>query len=357
MSTDPQISGDRRFTWADVERWTAAGLLTTAQAERIREEVGATAPAHGAEQRHGLNIVTVAYYFGAFMILLAYTFYMGLQWGQLGLQTQLGVSLITIGGLIGIGALVRRTGFKTGGALLIFAGTGIVPLAVHVLERITGIWPDKAELAYLSFYRTIAPSWVYMEVVALAAAIVAIWLVRFPLLALLAAFWTWFLSMDLARWVAQSTSWSWGDREQLISTVIGLGMIALGTVLQRRARRDYSIWFYIFGHLIVLTHIGALTLNHEGVWSLVYPALYLSFVIASVLLQRRVFLVFGALGCYSYTSYLAFRVFEGSLGFVFTLAFVGLVVILSTVAYQRFVRTWLEGRLARFRPSLRPVTA
>lgn len=357
MTTDPQTTGDRRFTWSDVERWTASGLLTAVQAERIREEIGVTAPVRAVEQRHGLNIVTVAYYFGAFMILLAYTFYMGLQWGQLGLPTQLGVSLLTIGALIGIGALVRRMGFKTGGALLIFAGTGIVPLAVHVLERITGIWPDKAETAYFSFYRVIAPSWVYMEVAALAAALVAIWLVRFPLLALLAAFWTWFLSMDLARWIAQSPSWTWSDREQLISTVVGLGMIALGILLQRRSRRDYSIWFYIFGHLIVLAHVGALTLNHEGVWSLLYPALYLSFVIASVLLQRRVFLVFGALGCYAYTSYLAFRVFQGSLGFVFTLAFVGLVVILSTVAYQRFMRAWLEGRLGRFRSALRPATA
>ena len=87
------------------------------------------------------------------------------------------------------------------------------------------------------------------------------------------------------------------------------------------------------------------------------PALYLSFVIASVLLQRRVFLVFGAFGCYAYTSYLAFRVFQGSLGFVFTLAFVGFVIILSTVAYQRFVRAWLELRFMRFRSIAQPVAA
>ena len=37
-TTDPQITGDRRFTWADVERWTTAGLLTAAQADRIRED-------------------------------------------------------------------------------------------------------------------------------------------------------------------------------------------------------------------------------------------------------------------------------------------------------------------------------
>jgi hypothetical protein len=355
--TDLINAAERRFTWADIERWATSGLLTASQVEQIREEIKATPAPRSPEQSHGLNVVTVAYYFGGFMILLAYTFYMGIQWGKLEPGTQLAVSLITIGALIGMGAFLRKLGFSTGGALLIFAGTGIVPLAVWVFERITGIWPEGSAIVYRDFYRVIAPAFVYMELAALGAAIVAIRVVRFPLLALLAAFWTWFLSMDLVRWIAHSPTWTWSDREQLISTAIGLGMIVLGVILQRRARRDYSIWFYIFGHLIVLAHFGALTLSHEGILSLVYPALYLTFVIASVLLQRRVFLVFGALGCYAYTSYLAYRVFQGSLGFVFTLAFVGLVVILSTVAYQRFARAWLEVRLVRFRSIIRPVPA
>jgi hypothetical protein len=355
--TDLVNAAERRFTWTDLERWAISGLLTASQLEQIREEINGSASARSPEQRHGLNIVTVAYYFGGFMILLAYTFYMGIQWGRLEPGTQLAVSVITIGALIGMGAFLRRLGFSTGGALLIFAGTGIVPLAVWVLERITGIWPDGSAIVYRDFYRVIAPAFVYMELIALGAAIVAIRVIRFPLLALLAAFWMWFLSMDLARWIAHSPTWTWSDREQLVSTVIGLGMIVLGVVLQRHARRDYSIWFYIFGHVIVLAHFGALTLRHEGVLSLAYPTLYLTFVVASVLLQRRVFLVFGALGCYGYTSYLAYRVFEGSLGFVFTLAFVGLVIILSTVAYQRFVHAWLEVRLMRLRTLARPVAA
>jgi hypothetical protein len=76
----------------------------------------------------------------------------------------------------------------------------------------------------------------------------------------------------------------------------------------------------------------------------------LAFVAASVLFQRRVFLVFDALGCYAYVSYLANEVFRGSLGFAFTLATVGLIIILSAVGYQRFVRQWLDRRPARFRP-------
>ncbi|MDP9355353.1 MAG: DUF2157 domain-containing protein, partial [Chloroflexota bacterium] len=83
---------------------------------------------------------------------------------------------------------------------------------------------------------------------------------------------------------------------------------------------------------------------------LLYPLLFLAFVVLSVRLQERTFLVFGALGCYAYASYLAFEVFDGALGFVFALAAIGLTVVLSAVAYQRFVRQALEEWLGRRRP-------
>jgi hypothetical protein len=77
-----------------------------------------------------------------------------------------------------------------------------------------------------------------------------------------------------------------------------------------------------------------------------FLAIYLGFVVASVWLQARVFLVFGALGCYAYVSKLAFDVFVGSLGFVFGLALVGLLILLSAVGYQRYVQLWLTRQLA-----------
>ncbi|MBL8046626.1 MAG: hypothetical protein JNL09_08800, partial [Anaerolineales bacterium] len=80
---------------------------------------------------------------------------------------------------------------------------------------------------------------------------------------------------------------------------------------------------------------------------------YVAFVIASVWLQRRVFLVFGAIGCYSYLSYLAFQVFDGSLGFIFTLGSIGLLIVLTAVGYQKYLRPWLENLLARYRISAR----
>jgi hypothetical protein len=131
--------------------------------------------------------------------------------------------------------------------------------------------------------------------------------------------------------------------ERIVTILAGLALIAAGYWMQRFARRDYSFWLYLFGHLAVLYSLSALAIDREGLLGfVVYPAFYLGVVVASVWLQRKVFLVFGALGVYGYLSYLASEVFHGTLGFAFGLALVGLLIILLSVGYQRVGRAWLE---------------
>jgi hypothetical protein len=344
------------FTLADLEQWVEKGLITPEQLTNIRSHIEAAGSVAeqvqaGPERRKGLNFVSLAYYFGGFMILLAYTIFMGLQWESLEFTGQIAISLFTIIVLWAIGYFLQRNGFRIAGGLLIFAGTGIVPLFVFTVQRALGIWPDDPRYAYMDFYQIIARTWVLLELISLGVAVIVIWRVRFTLISLLIAFWTWFLSMDITRWMSQSDYWTWSDREQIVSTMIGVGMLGLGVWLQRRTKQDYSFWFYLFGHIIVLSHLSALTLNREGFLGIVYLAVYISFVVASVWLQRRVFLVFGAIGCYSYLSYLAFRVFEGALGFVFALGVIGLLIVLTAVGYQKYLRSWLENQLARYRVS------
>jgi hypothetical protein len=342
------------FTLADLEQWVEKGLITPEQLTNIRSHIEAAGSVAeqvqaGPERRKGLNFVSLAYYFGGFMILLAYTIFMGLQWESLEFTGQIAISLFTIVVLWAIGYFLQRSGFRIAGGLLIFAGTGIVPLFVFTVQRALGIWPDDQTYAYMEFYRIVAQTWILLELISIGVAVIVIWRVRFTLISLLIAFWTWFLSMDITRWVSQSDYWTWSDREQIVSTTIGVGMLGLGVWLQRRTKQDYSFWFYLFGHIIVLSHLSALTLNREGFLGIVYLAVYISFVVASVWLQRRVFLVFGAIGCYSYLSYLAFRVFEGALGFVFALGVIGLLIVLTAVGYQKYLRSWLENQLARYR--------
>ena len=300
------------------------------------------------ESRAGLNLVTIAYYFGAFMILLAYTFFLGLQWDDLGRSGQAVAACGTVAGLWWIGRLLRGRGYPLAGNLLIFAGTGVTALAVYSVLRLAGLWPESTEAGvYRDFYRTIDGNWVILEVACIAVALAIAWWTRFPLLTLLIGFWGWYFSMDVTEAVTGHEDFAWGPLEWSVGTAIGLVMLLIGVWLQRRhGEQEWSFWFYVFGHIAVLGNLGALALDDGPVLGLLFLAVYLGFVVASVWLQARVFLVFGALGCYAYVSKLAFDVFAGSLGFVFGLALAGLLIVLSAVGYQRYVQPWLAQRLA-----------
>jgi hypothetical protein len=152
--------------------------------------------------------------------------------------------------------------------------------------------------------------------------------------------------MDMTEALTGHDDFAWGPAEWSVGTAVGLVMLAVGLWLQlRRGAPEWSFWFYLFGHVAVLGNLGALAFDDGPALGLIFLTVYLGFVVASVWLQARVFLVFGALGCYAYVSKLAFDVFAGSLGFVFGLALVGLLIVLSAVSYQRYVQPWLAQRL------------
>lgn len=319
-------------------RWTQLGLITAEQEPIIRAHLH-TEPQ--AKPSRSFNIATISMYFGGFMILFAYSIFIGIQWEDLSALSQTIISFGTIALLIGSGAVLRAIKSPIAGNLLIFAGTGIVPLLIYCIQNLLGLWPADS-YDYVDFYHRIAPLWITIEVVSIISAAVIWRLTRFPLHALLISFWTWFLTMDALRWLTKAESWDWGDGEQIISTLCGIAILLFGVFLQKRGEDKSSFWFYLVGHMIVLCHLSILTLDNQSQLSLVFIATYIGFVVASVWLNRTVFLVFGAIGIYGYVCYLAFDIFDNSLGFTFALASVGFFIVLTAVAYQKFVGPWLN---------------
>jgi hypothetical protein len=336
------------FDLTDLERWREQGLISADQVREISRYAGAegveeTPMSSPSRRARRLDVASIAYYFGGFMILFAYTIFMGIQWEAVGKVGQVLIASMTISLLWGLGALLRRRGYSLGGNMLVFVGTGIVPLWIYTVEHLIGVWPRIGE-DYEDFFRDVQPSWVSMELGAIAVAAVVLWKVRFSLIGLLISFWAWYLSMDFARWIFGGSARDWGSTAaEATSCVIGLGLIGLGVALQRRLGEDISLWFYLFGHLAVICPFTALALEHKTILGLLaFPAFYAGVVVASVWLQRKVFLVFGAIGIYGYVSYLASEIFHGALGFTFGLALVGLVIIFSAVWYQKSARQSLE---------------
>jgi hypothetical protein len=400
------MSDQRRFTNEDLERWTADGIITQAQLAQIRERLPAG---------RSVQPLLIAYYLGGATILFAYTLFMGLRWESLGGAGQAAVSLFTIGVLAGIGFLLRRNGHQLGGGVLIVAAVGIVPLATYSLERFLGIWPTGGSNPdhYSAFFWEVHPAWIAMEVVSLAVASLALWRLRFPALSLLVAMFGSFLVLDATRLFRAEPSiysydYSWVDPAAMTSAVFSAALVALGTWLAIRGKGAYTLWIFIIalpqlsGDLAylsgaysgwglvpaVVVGLGAFVLavlaqRHDrpvtSLWlyllasylvlgllgsdalsgpafsiqGLAYFAIALGTVIASVWLQRRTLLFVGALGCYSFVSYLAFRVFGDTLGFTYGLAIVGLTIVLSAVAYERWVKAWLHQRISGLQPATR----
>jgi len=144
-----------------------------------------------------------------------------------------------------------------------------------------------------------------------------------------------------------------------VSIVFGLTMLFVAFQVDHRSKEDYAFWLYLFG---MNAFWGALTSMDSGseLARLGYCALNAGFIAMSVLLRRRVLLVFGGLGVNVYLAHLAFRVFEHSTLFPVALTLLGLGIIAAAVGYQRsrdridaYVASWIPEWLQALLPPAR----
>lgn len=316
------------------------GVINGEQYNKILALDSEAEPAKG-EKKRGLNYVTAFYYFGALIIIFAFTYFLASQWAHLPTILILAIALAFQSVCFGLGIYLRnKLNYKVSGGLLVTAAIAITPLVVYSLEKIFGIWPAAETMGgsgeYNEFWILIRPCWIYIEFITLLVAAVTLFWVRFSFLAVVIGHAAWFLSMDFAELVSGSqinSDASWETRKW-VSIIIGAIMIGAGRLLNRKTEEDYSLWLFIYGALIVTT-VTAFSWLNNNLNALVYLALHIIFVVLSVRWQRKSLMVFGALGIYIYLGHLAWMIFSNSPFFPIVLASIGLLMILGTVSFQR----------------------
>jgi hypothetical protein len=348
--SDPS-NNELSLTSSDIYLAAEQGVLLRADAERLvhwgfeqrfnRSNVAEpTVPV--VERRKGLNIATVAYYFGAMLMIVACAWFLGDKWERLGSPGILGTVIVYMMIAGGLGWWLRGKGYLIGGGLLITVAVCLVPLLTYTIEDILGLWPSANPGPYKNYYPWINGSWIVMELATIAAAALALRFVRFGFLTAPIAFSFWFLSMDLAALITRNASLSWETR-QWISVIVGLFTLLVGYGLERYMHKpgeprsdDFAFWCYLFG---MLAFWGGLTSMNSGseIMQALYALLNVGLIWLAVKLRRSTFLVFGALGVHLYLGHLAYQVFEDSFFFPFVLALLGLSLILLTVWMQRRV--------------------
>lgn len=300
------------------------------------------------EHRKGFNLVTIAYYFGAMLMISACAWFLGDKWESLGSGGVLVTALIYFAIALALGLWLRGRGYLVGGGLLVTVAVCLVPLITYTVEDMLGFWPATDPGSYSNYYPKVHASWIIMELVTMIAALVALLFVRFGFLMAPFAFTVWFFSMDVAAWILgrdldhNTDAW--------IAVIVGAITIVFGYVLDRTIHRpneprseDFAFWCYLFGLMMFWGGLTSMDSDSE-VNKFIYMLINVGLIAIAIWLRRSTFLVFGAVGVYSYIGYLAYQVFKDSFMFPFVLAFIGLLMILSTVWAQYYLRRRREVR-------------
>ena len=312
--------------------WAASqGLITEPQAETLWRALSERDASRG---RARFDLAHVAYYFGALVVIGALGWFMTLGWESFG---GVGVMLLSIVYAL-LFALAGRTlwfreNLRVPGGLLFTLAVWMTPLAVYGLERALGWWPEGDPGAFRGYHVWVKGSWLLMEAATIIAALVALRFVRFPFLTFPIAFSLWYMSMDLTPLLFGQQEFDWNQR-LWVSLVFGLCVLVASFLVDRRTREDYAFWGYLFG---TLAFWGGLSLMESGseLNKLFYCLINLALILLSVLLERRVLLVFGALGVMGYLGHLSYTLFKDSTLFPFVLSFIGIAIIYLGVKYQR----------------------
>jgi hypothetical protein len=300
---------------------------------------GAGAP---RERTKGLNLVSVAYYFGALLMISACAWFLGDKWRALGHVGVLTTCAVYATGAVTIGIWLRRQGYLVAGGLLVTVAVALIPLATYTVEDMLGLWPTGYPGSYARYYPWIHGSWIIMELATIVGAGVALVFVRFGFLVAPLAFSCWFLSMDLAA-LCMRVNLLTGRQREWVSLSVGLATIAVGFGLGRALRgkdgrtKDFSFWCHLFGMLAFWGGLSSLA-GSSGIPLALYALINVGLMAVAVALRRVTFLVFGALGVWGYVGHLAYDIFKNSMLFPFALAGLGLGMILTTVWAQRWMR-------------------
>lgn len=332
-----------------------AGIITAEQAETLLQFVKSRP---SAEPR--FDFTHVLYYFGGLIAIGAMTLFMNLGWEEFGGWGIFFISLLYAGVGLTLAGRFQARGYAVPAGICATFVVALTPLAIYGLQQGLGLWPDD-DSVYRDYHRYIRWHWLYMELGTLAAGVALAWRYRYPFMLMPLAVTLWYLSMDLAVMLSGEHRADF-ELRALVSLYFGLLMTLLAFWVDIRARRsgDYAFWLYLFG---VLTFWGGMTAQDSDseLSKLLYFFINLLLIGVGVALVRRVFVVFGALGCCLYLGHLASEVFRNSWLFPISLTALGLGIVYLGILWQQHeqtvtarVRGYLPLPLQELLESVRP---
>ena len=327
------------ITESDIKGLLEAGIINEATADDMRV-YGAAVDA----DRPRFDFINAAYYFGALVVMLAFTWLLFDWYARYG-----GIALMALASsyailfLLGGDWLWKQPGLRIPGGLLFTLAVCMVPIGVLGFQDYMGWFPvgnafeiedDAERLIFQSREQT---QYARIAAATLLAGLGAIKLRRFAFMAvppILGFTACWMLVVEIL---------NGGDAGERVMSpqlmLAGFFVMTVGFVVDRRTKEDFAFWLYGLG----LAHfwfgmIGRLFSGPgeagELAWG-IFAFVNLLLFDVSILLQRKVFMVGGAVGIMAYLGHLGFETFEDVLLFPFALTFVGLAIMGAAVLYRK----------------------
>ena len=295
----------------------------------------------------GFDVTHVLYYFGGLVAIGAMSLFMNLGWERFGGWGIFFISLAYAGAGLKLSAWFQRKGYAVPAGICATFVVALTPLAIYGLQRAMGWWPD--DTAYRLYHQDIKWHWIYLELGTLAVGTIMAWRFRYPFMIMPVAVTLWYMSMDLASMLTGG-DYDW-EFSAFISMCFGFLTTCLAFWVDVRGRRsaDFAYWLYIFG---VMAFWGGLTSQDSDseLNKFFYFCVNLLLIGCGAVLVRRVFVVFGGLGCVIYLYHLADTVFKDSWLFPIALTAIGLAIVYAGVIWQRNEQV-ITARLRELLPS------
>lgn len=274
----------------------------------------------------------VLYYSGGLIAIGAMTLFMNLGWESFGGWGIFFISLAYAGVGLKLTNHFQYKGYAIPAGICATFAVVLTPLAIYGLQQALGLWPD--ETTYNEYHKYIKWHWIYLELGTLAVGTIVAWKYKYPFLIMPIAVTLWYMSMDITAMISGGDI-RW-ELRKLVSMYSGILMIGLAFWVDIRARKtaDYAFWLYIFGVIAFWSGLSAQNSDSE-LSKFLYFTINVLMIGAGVLLIRRVFVIFGALGYCGYLAHLASSVFEDSWLFPIALTAIGLSIIYLGVIWKK----------------------
>ena len=275
----------------------------------------------------------VLYYLGGLIAIGAMTLFMNLGWEIFGGAGILSISVLYACVGLKITNSLAAKGLSIPAGICATFVVCLTPLAIYGLQQWIGFWPDES--VYRDYHRYIKWNWLYMELGTLAIGVAVAWKYKYPFLMMPIAVTLWYMTMDITAMIAGGDM-TWQLRK-VVSLYSGLLMIGLAFWVDIRSQRqsDYAFWIYIFGVIAFWGGLSAQNSNDEFS-KFIYLCINLLMMAVGVVLVRRVFVVFGAIGSCGYIGHLAYDVFADSLLFPIALTAIGFGIIYMGILWQKY---------------------